>query len=217
MIPLAHALVAVEPDPVGQTVIVRGHETALPGGHVLRAVQAERRVPPGARLPAAERGAVGLAGVLDDGQTVAVRDGRDRVHVGHQAEQVDRHDRSGPWGDRGLDPGGIDKVGVWLDVDEDRGRARVQDGADRRVERVADRDDLVARAETQAGEDAHLGDRPVRDRDRVLHTTVLGPALLQIRDALAHDDHAAGEDLGDRGCFRGADVWTGGWDHAGAP
>ena len=49
VVALAHALVAVEPDPVGQAVVVGGDEAALAGRHVLRAVQAERAVPEAAR------------------------------------------------------------------------------------------------------------------------------------------------------------------------
>ena len=45
-----------------------------------------------ARAAAAEGRAVGLAGILDDGQAVAVGDGHDHVHVGHQPEEVDRAD-----------------------------------------------------------------------------------------------------------------------------
>ncbi len=141
---LAHPLVPVEPDPVGEAVVVRGDEAALTGRHVLGAVQAERPVTEAAGPATAELRAVRLAGVLDDRQPVTIGDGHDGVHVRRQAEQVDRADRPGPRRDGRLDPVGIDQVRVGLDVDEDRGRAGVQDRADRRVEGVADGDDLVA-------------------------------------------------------------------------
>ena len=96
VVALAHALVPVEPDPVGQAVVVRGDEAALAGRHVLRAVQAERAVPEAADPAAPELGAVRLAGILHDRQAVAVGDGHDHVHVGRQAEQVDRADRPRP-------------------------------------------------------------------------------------------------------------------------
>ena len=149
VVSLAHALVPVQPEPVGQPVVVGRDQAALAGRHVLRAVQAERAVPEAADPSAPELGAVRLAGILDDRQAVTVGDGHDRLDVGRQAEQVDRADRSRPGRDRRLDPAGVDVVRVGLDVDEDRRRAGGQDRADGRVEGVADRDDLVARSETQ--------------------------------------------------------------------
>ena len=119
--------------------------------------------------------------------------------------------------DRGLDPGRVDEVRVGLDVDEDRRRAGEQDRADGRVEGVRDGDDLVARLEAQAGEDAHLGDRAVRDGDGVLDADELGPARLELGDLAALDDHAAGEDLGDGGRLFGTQVRASDRDHAGAP
>ena len=161
-----HPLVAVEPQPVGQPVVVGRDEAALGGRHVLRRVQAERAVPEAAGLPAAERRAVRLAGVLDDGQAVAVGDRLDHVHVGDEPEEVDRADRPGPRRDRRLDPLGVDQVGVRLDVDEDRRGAGVEDRVGRRGEGVRDGDDLVARPEAEAGEDGHQGERAVGHRDR---------------------------------------------------
>ena len=43
------------------------------------------------------------AGVLDDREAVPVGDRDERVHVGHEPVQVDRHDRPGPRRDRRLD------------------------------------------------------------------------------------------------------------------
>ena len=103
-----------------------------------------------ARATAAEGRPVGLAGVLDDDQAVAVGDRLDHVHVGHEAEQVDRADRPGSRRDRRLDPLRVDQVRVGLDVDEDRRGARVQDRVGRGRERVRDGDDLVARLEADA-------------------------------------------------------------------
>ena len=116
---LAHALVAIEPDPVGQPVVVGRDEAALAGRHVLGRVQAERAVAEAPDPAPADRRAMRLAGVLDDRKTVTVGDLHDRGHVGRQAEQVDRADRARARRDRGLDPVGVDDVGVGLDVDED--------------------------------------------------------------------------------------------------
>ena len=103
----------------------------------------------------------------------------------------------------------IDVVGLRVDVDEDRRGAGVQDRRDGGVERVPDRDDLVARPQTQPGEDAHLGDGPVADRDGVLDPDERRPALLELGDPLAAGEHPAAQDLGDGGDLGVVDVGAG--------
>ena len=103
VVALAHALGAVEPQEVGEPVVVGGDEATLARRHVLGAVEAERAVPEAAGPPAAERRTVGLAGILDHGEPVAVGDRVDHVHVGDEAEQVDRRDRPGARRDLRLD------------------------------------------------------------------------------------------------------------------
>ena len=107
-----HPVVPVEAEPVGQGVVVRRGEAALAGHQVLGGVQAEHRRPELACAPAVVRRAVRLGGVLDDRDPVALRDLHQRIHVRHQAVQVDRHDRLGAGRDRRLDSG------------RDRGRSR---------------------------------------------------------------------------------------------
>ena len=213
----AHALVPVQAQPIGEAVVVGRDEAALGGRHVLRGIQAERAVPERARHPAAERCAMGLAGILDHDQAVAIGNRPDHVHVRDEAEQVDRADRPRPGGDGLLDLRGIDQVRVRLDVDEDRVGAGREDRVGGRREGVADRDHLVAGLEADAGEDRHQGQRAVAHRDRVLHADVLGPAGLELGDLLALGQHPALEDLGDRIDLFLADVGTGDRDHAGAP
>ena len=89
----AHPVVPVEPDPVGERVVVGRREAALAGHQVLRRVQAEHRRPELSGASSAVRRAVGLRGVLHDGDPVPLGDRDERVHVGHEAVQVDRHDR----------------------------------------------------------------------------------------------------------------------------
>ena len=91
--------------------------------------------------------------------------------------------------------------------------AGVQDPADRRVERVADGDDLIARPETQTLEDAHQRDRAVADRDRVLGADEGGPALLEFGGPATPGEHAALEDGGDGGDLLRADVRACDGDH----
>jgi hypothetical protein len=212
-----HPLVPVEPQPVGHGVVVGRREAALGGRHVLRRVQAERPVPERPGHPPPERRAVGLAGVLDHRQPVAVGDRPDHVHVGDQPEQVDRADRPRPRRDRPLDLLGVDQVGVGLDVDEDGRGAGVEDGVGRRGERVADGDDLVARTEPEAREQGHQRLGPVAHRDRVPGPRPVRPACLERGDTLALGDHPARQDVGDRGRLLDPQVGAGDRDHAGAP
>ena len=113
----------------GERVVIGEHGAAV-------AVAAERlgRIEAGAgdlaeraALPAAERAADRLRGVLDDQQVLARGDLLDRRIVGRQAEQVDRDDRLRREAafaldhlDRRLEAGDVDVVGVGIDVDEDR-------------------------------------------------------------------------------------------------
>jgi hypothetical protein len=207
----------VQPQPVGQLVVVGRDEATLGRGHVLGRVQAERAVPEAPRPPAAEGGPVGLAGILHDHESVPVGDGPDHVHVGHQTEEVNRADRPRPRGDGGLDPLGVDQVRVGFDVDEDRGGSGVEDRVRRRGERVRDRDHLVAGLEADAREDRHQRQRAVGHRHGMADAAELGPLALELGDLAALREHAAREDLGDGRDLLGADVWACDRDHAGAP
>src|SRR5207245_9809475 len=74
-------------------IVVGDEETALAAGERLGVVEAERaHAPDRADAPAPVGGAVGLAGVLDDGETVPFGDDRDLVEVGRQAVDVYRYD-----------------------------------------------------------------------------------------------------------------------------
>ncbi len=145
---------------------------------------------------------------------MAVSQFEERVHVGWQAEQVDRADGLRPGRDGRGHLVRIDVIGLAVDIDEHRRRACVQDRRDRGVERVPDRDDLVTRAETHPREDAHLGDGPVAHRDRVSDADERRPPILELRDAPAPGQHPAAQDLGDGGDLGVVDVRTGDRDHA---
>ena len=79
-------------------VVVGDDDAALAtGAEVLARIEAEaagQADAAGAR--ASIFSAVRLAGILDDGNAVALGDRRDRVHVGHLAVEMDGHDRLGP-------------------------------------------------------------------------------------------------------------------------
>ena len=85
--------------------------------------------------------------VLDERQAVALGELQEGVHVGRQADLVDRHDRLRARRDRALGGGRIEVVGARVDVREDRLRAAVPDGVGGRDERQRRHDHLVAGAD----------------------------------------------------------------------
>ena len=213
----AHPVITVEADPVGQGVVVGRGEAALAGHQVLRGVRAEHRRPELAGPPAVIRRAVSLGGVLDDREAVALGDRDERIHVGHEPVQVDRHDRLRPGRDGRLHEVGVHREVLGPDVHEDRAGARAQDDADGGVEAEADRDDLVARADAEAVQDRLLGEGPVGHEDGVADAAIGGPGLLEGLGLLAHGEHPRAEDFEDGFFFGGTDVRSRDRDHALTP
>ena len=144
-------------------------------------------------------------------------DGLDRVHVGNHAEKAHRADRLRPRGDGGFYAARVHEVRVGLDVYEDRGRARVQDRADGRIEGVRDGDHFVAGAQPQPGKDRHQRHCAVGHGQGMLGAAELRPARLEFGNLPTSGDHAAGEDFGDGGRFLGAEVGARGRNHSVAP
>ena len=177
----AHPVVAVEPEPVGEPVVVGRGEAALAGHQVLRGVQAEHRRPELAGPAAAVRRAEGLRGVLDDREAVALGDRDERVHVGHEAVQVDGHDRLRARRDRRLDEVGVHAEVVGSRMSTKTGRAP----AWRIALAVALKVKLTVMTSSpgpipSAAEDRLQGHRPVGHEDRVPHAAVGGPGLLEL-------------------------------------
>ena len=95
------------------------------------------------------------AGVLDDRETVPSRDRTQGRHVGRVTVEVDGEDRGGSRGHRRVDLDRIDVAGIRLDVDPDRGSARVVDRRRRADVAVRDGDHLVTPPDAE-GEQGHL-------------------------------------------------------------
>ncbi len=208
-----HAVVAEEAEPVGHLVVVGRREAALAGHQVLRGVEAEHgRTEPAGALPVVRR-AVGLGGVLHDPQAVALGDRHERVHVRHEAVEVDRQDRLRAGRDRRLHRGRVDAEVVLADVHQDRRGADPEDRAHRGVEAERDGDHLVAGADPERVQDRLERHRAVAHQDRVLHAAVGGPGLLEGGGPLPHREHPGAEDLEDGLLFGGADVGAGDRDH----
>ena len=89
---------------------------------------------------------VSLTGVLDDGETVAGRRLRDRVHIDCLPVQVHRHDRGGARRDRRSHGGGVHESAALEAIDEHRRGADVAHGLRRGDEGVDRDDDIVADA-----------------------------------------------------------------------
>ena len=74
--------------------------------------------------------APGLGAVFDDEQVMLAREGHDRVHVGRVAGEMDDHDRLGFRREAAADVGGVEIVGVRVDVGEDGHELLVEDADD---------------------------------------------------------------------------------------
>ena len=134
-------MIAQQPDARGQFRIVGGHGARLaPGAQVLARIKAEAagRAYRAGALPftgAVDARPMGLAGVFDHRQIVAISYFTQRVHRGRQSVKMDRHDRARPVGRAELalfqvaiDALDADRGGVRIDVDENRDGAGLENG-----------------------------------------------------------------------------------------
>ncbi len=106
--------------------------------------------------------------ILDQLDSVAVRDREQLVERGGMAGEVDRSDGSRARADRRLDLRRIDTERPWIDVDEAGARAERDDHVCSRAERERRGHDFVARADADRGIGAMQRRRSARDDDRVL-------------------------------------------------
>ncbi len=193
---LLRAPVAQHPDRARVLGVVGHHHAALAiGAQVLAGVEAEAgHVGDAARAPALVFGAVRLAGVLDDHQSMPAGDLQQRIHVGRLAVQADRNDRLGLVGDRRLERRDVHREGLRIDVDEDCLGARVVDRRNRGHEGERDGDDLVAATDAggeqgqvqraRAGVDRHADGRAAVGREFLFERRHLGAE--RERAALQH-------------------------------
>ncbi len=127
---LAHAAVAAqEADASGELVVRGGDHAALAGRDRLARVEAEAAgqtdaaglLPPDGRAQRARS-------VLDDGQAVRIGHAHDSIHVGRQAERMDRHDGLRQRRDACLQVSRIERESLEVDIHQDRHRALLHDG-----------------------------------------------------------------------------------------
>ncbi len=148
-----------------QLRVGRGDDAAVAqGAHHLGRVEAEgSQFTQAAGAALAVRGAVGVRGVLEDGDAGCCRPQRVHVH----ALAVEMHGQDGPRGrcDGGRDPGGIDVGGQGVHVHEDRQGAHVGDGEDRGHVGVGHGDDLVTGADAECAQGEGQGGGAGADAD----------------------------------------------------
>jgi hypothetical protein len=140
---------------------------------------------------AAVRRANRLRGILDNRHTSGGGGGDDRIHLGGQAEQVNRKERPGARRDRRAERVGPDVVRVEIDVDEHRPRADPRDGAGAREERVRGGDDLVAGADATRHQREQQRVGAGRHGDRVAHAEHRRHLALERIDLRPHDEALA--------------------------
>jgi hypothetical protein len=203
---LAHApVVAQDPGEVGDVVVVGEDHAGVTdrperlGGeereHTRPAEQAGVHTVP----PHADR----LGAVLDQHRAGPVGHLGDRVHVGHLAEQVHRHDRPGTVADDRRQRVRVHGIAVRLDVDEHRLAARQHHRRGRREEGVDGHRHLVARLDAAGaqGEDQPVG--AVVDGDRMPGAGVGGDRALELGHLAPMGVLAAVHDLADVRADRG--------------
>src|SRR5436190_5616063 len=98
-------------------------------------------------------GTVGLAGILDDGCSVAASDSQNRVHIGHLPKNVDRNDCLSAQSDGGLQQRRIHRVSLLVNINKYRTRTAEANSFSCRHEAVWGSNYLITRANPQ-GEQA---------------------------------------------------------------
>ena len=170
------AVGAENPQFLGHRVVAGGDQSA-----VARRTQVFRReetkttvaadgAGPAALVLRADR----LGGVLDDRYPTPVGDGHDRVHLRALAVKMDRQDGLGVGSDSGLDFGGVDVVGLRVDIDEDRLGTEPGDPAGGGEERVGGGDHFVAGADPLGHQADQQGVAAGGNADRVRAAAILG-------------------------------------------
>ncbi len=171
----------VQHDALVEFLVVGGDQAALTaGGQVLDHVEADRvDVAEGGDRAAPVPRALRLGGVLHEVQPVLVGERAQCREVSGQPVQVDRDDRAGARGDRGLGRGRINGVGDRVDVDEDRHEQPPHHRDGRADERQRGYQDLGAGFQAERGQGQLQGGGAVGHRRAEPDAGVGGPVALQ--------------------------------------
>lgn len=136
-----------------------------------------------------------LGGVLEHQKVVLLRDFVECLHVGELAEEVDRHDGSGPRRDGGSDFFGVEVIGDRVDVRKDGDGSKLGHDFGSRDKGKGGDDDFVARLDAAGLEHDAEGVGSGIDGDGVLDTVAAGDALFEFGVVFAEDVGAGFEDF----------------------
>ena len=190
IIALTHAVLADDATGLRNIRVIGGDDSALSGCNVFGGVERKCAGTETADACPFVFGAVGLAGVFNHQQPAPVCDLHDRIHLARLAEDVHRHDGLGPGRDCFFYARRIKVECLWIDVDEYRLCAGVEDAVGRGDEAERRRDDLIACVDA-IGQKRHMQRRRPRRRcDGVLDAADLGECFFQIRGPSALGQHA---------------------------
>ena len=120
-----------------------------------------------------------LRGVLKYEQSLLLRHGIDRIHVGRLAVKVDRYDRARPGRDCGFDARRVDVEAGWYRLDRDDGcpaGGNRKPGSD---EGMAGHDDLIAWADAGSAQREDQRFKPVTHANTVPGPAVVGKLILE--------------------------------------
>ena len=202
-----HALIAQQSHAARQGGITGGDHAALQGGHVLSGVEGEGPPrPEGPHRHRADRGAVGLSAVLEDGQAILLGYPHDLGHVRRQPVEVHHLDRRRAIGDRGPNAGRIQGEGDRIDVGEHGSGARDRHRVARGREGEGRHDHLGVLGQAAGQRRQVLGRRARIDRHGVnAADDLLGELLLEGGHLRPLNHHARGDDGIDGGALQRPD------------
>ena len=167
-----------------QVLVIGDGHAAVTGSDRLVRVEAEgTHVTDGADWPSLVSRAESLGAVLDQPQSVLVRDGAQFIQPGRVAHHVHGDDCLGPRGDLGFDVDRIEVEGL-VHFSQHWNRAAVDDGRNTRDECVTGDDDFVTRADAQSAQRDKQCARSRVDRHAVFYIRELADFILEFDNLL---------------------------------
>ena len=197
MVLLGTAVQPERPEPRRQVILLGDHHPPVP-----EATQVFTRKKREGTAPAEFTGhppgpvhqatsADGLRAIFDDREPMPTRHLEDCIHRRHLAEEMDDDDGPGPGRNGGLDRSGSSAERHRIDVDEDRGAARIVDRPGRRKKGKARRDDFIARDQSERLQREQDRVGPAGATDAMLRVTQGGDGGLELADLTAHNEFLA--------------------------
>jgi hypothetical protein len=202
----ALAVVAQDAETLGEIRVAGDHRTGLTeGAEVFAGVKAKAGgMAEGSDALALVFGAMGLTGILDDGELVIPGETQDGIHIGGLAEEVDRDNGFGAGSEGGGEEGGIEIAGRFIDIDEGGGGTGEGDGFGGGHEGGGSGDDLISGSDAEGQEGEPEGIGSIADGDGMGGLAEGGEGFLEAGDERAAGEGAGIQDLGHGGIEFGA-------------